>query len=224
MDDSVETCETQVDLQEVQSLGLCSRWKPCMPKAHAASTGLRVDALYCLVGGANGQALVAMRVLVTGATSMIGDFLLPMLVDVGHTVVATNRFTKGEARNSHDRHLARLLADGESKLEQICTERGTDWTIFRPTLIYCLGWDRNLTPARDFIVRFSFFPLIGGGSGLRQPVHAGDLAMACMQAMESRASINQTYDFSGGEVLSYRDMVAGVFRTVDKRPLFCRFR
>jgi len=225
-----------------------------------------------------------MRVLVTGATSMIGDFLLPMLVDAGHSVIATSRreqsgcpgiewiqvdldapeplnaaihaevwihlgsislltqviheyagllgverviafsstsrFTKGEARNSRDRHLARLLADGESKLEQICTECGIGWTIFRPTLIYCLGRDRNLTLVRNFIARFSFFPLIGGGCGLRQPVHAEDLAMACMQAMESRASINQAYDLSGGEILSYRDMVAGVFQSLEKHPRF----
>jgi len=32
-----------------------------------------------------------MRVLVTGATSMIGDFLLPMLVNAEHEVVATSR-------------------------------------------------------------------------------------------------------------------------------------
>ena len=36
-----------------------------------------------------------MRVLVTGATAMVGDFLLPMLVGAGHRVVATSR--RGQA-------------------------------------------------------------------------------------------------------------------------------
>jgi uncharacterized protein YbjT (DUF2867 family) len=51
---------------------------------------------------------------------------------------------------------------------------------------------------------------------LRQPVHADDLAGACIQALGESATINKTYNLSGGETLSYRDMVERIFCSLGK--------
>ena len=48
-----------------------------------------------------------------------------------------------------------------------CEERGVDWTLFRPTLIYGRGLDKNVTTIMRFIKRFHVFPIVGGGGGLR---------------------------------------------------------
>jgi len=225
-----------------------------------------------------------MKVLVTGATSMIGDFLLPILVQAGYEVIATSRkphasqpgvswivadlnsqgwisdmeevdcwvnfaslayvpkllpdaaqklklkrmiafgstsmFTKTDARGEQDRGLAISLSENEKLIEKICEEKGVHWTILRPTLIYHLGRDKNITLIDEKIRQFSIFPLVGSGEGLRQPVHAEDLALACVKLLESGEGLNRTYNLSGGEVLSYRSMVARLFEKRGMKPRF----
>ena len=65
-----------------------------------------------------------------------------------------------------------------------------------------------------------FFSLLGQASGLRQPVHAEDLALACIQALDDPVTINKTYNLSGGETLSYREMVEKIFRSLGKTVHF----
>jgi nucleoside-diphosphate-sugar epimerase len=90
--------------------------------------------------------------------------------------------------------------------------------ILRPTLIYGRGRDKNLTEIVRFVRRFGFFPLLGLAGGLRQPVHAEDVAAACVSALTSPVAANRTYNLSGGETLPYREMVRRVFATVGKLP------
>src|SRR5690606_38917999 len=92
-------------------------------------------------------------------------------------------------------------------LQAFCTKHNIDWTIFRPTMVYSLGRDKNITTIARFIKRFQFFPLVGTGNGLRQPVHAEDLARVCLDAINNSKTFNKSYNLSGGEVLTYRDMV-----------------
>jgi nucleoside-diphosphate-sugar epimerase len=54
-------------------------------------------------------------------------------------------------------------------------------------------------------------PLVGGGSGLRQPVHAEDLAIGAISAASSASAANKFYSLPGGETLTYREMVGRIF-------------
>jgi uncharacterized protein YbjT (DUF2867 family) len=148
----------------------------------------------------------------------------PLLVDVPASlrrIVAfgsTSRFTK--ARSAHPRE-QRIVADleaGEAGLARSCTSAGIGWTLVRPTLIYGAGLDRNVMVIAAAIRRFGLFPLVGGGAGLRQPVHADDLAAACVSALATPATEGRAYDLSGGEVLSYRAMVERIFRAIGRPP------
>jgi nucleoside-diphosphate-sugar epimerase len=85
-------------------------------------------------------------------------------------------------------------------------------------MIYGLGTDKNVAEITRLIRRWGFFPLLGRGDGLRQPVHVEDLAQACVAAMDSPAGKNRAYDVSGTETLSYREMVKRIFVALDKRP------
>jgi nucleoside-diphosphate-sugar epimerase len=129
---------------------------------------------------------------------------------------STSRFTKAQSAHPRERQLAAELEAGEAALARSCAERGIDWTLFRPTLIYGAGIDRNVMVIATAIRRFGMFPLVGNGRGLRQPVHADDLAAACISVLACPASAGRAYDLSGGEVLAYRDMVVRICAAVGR--------
>jgi nucleoside-diphosphate-sugar epimerase len=131
---------------------------------------------------------------------------------------STSIFVKGDSSNPSERDMAYRLAEGEQALRAWAEARGVEWVILRPTLIYGYGRDKNVTEIIRFVRRWGFFPLLGQADGLRQPVHAEDVAAACMSALTSSAAANRTYNLSGGETLSYREMVCRVFSTVGRSP------
>jgi nucleoside-diphosphate-sugar epimerase len=96
------------------------------------------------------------------------------------------------------------------------------WTVLRPTLIYGLGRDKNVSQIAHLIRRFGFFPLLGEARGLRQPIHLQDLATACIAALQRPAAQNRAFNISGAEILSYREMVSRIFVAMGKQPRFVR--
>lgn len=226
------------------------------------------------------------KIIVTGASSIIGHFLLPRLVAAGYEVHAISRngeknaattgkrliwhesdislpeqfppidaralihlaplwllppllpvlalrqtrrmigfgstsvFSKVDSADAGERHLAARLAEAEEAIGRLCGASETDWTVFRPTLVYDCARDKNITRIAGFIQRYGFFPLLGKAAGLRQPVHADDLAEACLMALEQPATFNKAYNVSGGETLSYRQMVEKIFGSLGKPARF----
>jgi nucleoside-diphosphate-sugar epimerase len=113
---------------------------------------------------------------------------------------------------------AAKLIDGETRLQAWAESRGIKWVILRPTLIYGLGRDKNISEIARFIRRFGFFSVLGEAKGLRQPIHAMDVAGACLAALQGSAASNRAYNISGGETLAYRDMVARIFMALGRLP------
>lgn len=226
------------------------------------------------------------RIIVTGATSIIGQFLLPKLANSGYEVHAISRndrsssitteknifwhssdisnseqlprhpanalvhlaplwllppllpvlnslqlkrvigfgstsvFSKAGSVNPDERRLSVRLAEAEEEVDKLCATFGMNWTVFRPTLVYDCVRDKNITRIASFIRRFGFFPLLGEGRGLRQPVHADDLANACILALSRPETFNRAYNLSGGQTLSYVHMVAKIFNALGKPARF----
>lgn len=136
------------------------------------------------------------------------------------TVVAlssTSRLVKHLSPDPAERAVAEALREGESRLQSWAAARGIRCVILRPTLIHGGGRDRNIAEIARFIRRFGFFPIFGKAAGLRQPIHAADVAAACAAALEA-AGVQGAYDISGGETIPYREMVARVF-TAMGRPV-----
>jgi nucleoside-diphosphate-sugar epimerase len=115
-----------------------------------------------------------------------------------------------------EREHLRRLADGEQRLIAVCEQYGISWTILRPTIIYAEGRDGNVSRLARLIQKFGFLPLMGNGAGLRQPVHAEDLAVGAIQEATSTAAVNKTYALPGGETISYREMVGRIFDAFGK--------
>lgn len=131
---------------------------------------------------------------------------------------STSRFTKTDSPDPGERAVALELAGAEAAVETWCAEHGVAWTILRPTLIYDEGRDENVSRIARLVKRFHVMPLSGKGEGLRQPVHAADLAAGALAAAHAPATRNRAYDLVGGETVTYRVMVDRVFEGLGKHP------
>jgi nucleoside-diphosphate-sugar epimerase len=124
---------------------------------------------------------------------------------------STSVITKRDSEILAERETLKKLAEAERQIAALCEENKIGWTILRPTLIYAEGRDRNITPLSKLIRRFGFMPLVGGGPGLRQPVHAEDLAIGSISAASSASAIDKFYSLPGGETLTYKEMIGRIF-------------
>jgi nucleoside-diphosphate-sugar epimerase len=152
--------------------------------------------------------------LLPGLLGEIGEWRVERVVAFG----STSRFSKAGSKSPRERAVAARLADAEKALAG--RESDMAWTLFRPTLIYGRGRDRNVSSIGRFVRAAGFFPLVGRGRGRRQPVHAEDLALACVQAMDNPRTHGHAYDLAGGTTLTYREMVEAVFRGLGRKPRF----
>lgn len=129
---------------------------------------------------------------------------------------STSCFTKAGSGDTAESAVAVKLIESETRLRAWAEQRGIEWVVLRPTLIYGMGQDKNISEIARFILRFGFFPLFGRAQGQRQPIHAEDVALACIAALQAPDAINRSYNLSGGETLAYRDMVARVFTALGR--------
>lgn len=148
--------------------------------------------------------------------------LLPRLAGAQAVIAAssTSRFSKTNSSDAQERALAERLAAAESALQLWAEHQGSVWTILRPTLVYDCAEDRNVTRMATFIRRWRFLPLAWPADGLRQPIHAEDVATALFKALKNPMAANKAFNISGGEILTYRAMSERIFAALGQRPRF----
>lgn len=130
---------------------------------------------------------------------------------------STSRFTKVGSGDAAENAVAAKLIESEARVQAWAEQRGIEWVVLRPTLIFGMGRDKNISEIARFICRFDVFPLLGRAQGLRKPIHAEDVAAACVAALRAPNAANRAYNISGGETLAYRDMVARVFAALGRQ-------
>lgn len=106
-----------------------------------------------------------------------------------------------------ERHISQVLRDAEAAVAQECERRGIAWTVLRPTLVYGAGLDRNFTPLVHCARRWRVFPL-PRARGLRQPVHAQDVASAALAALDT--PVRDIVPIGGGERLTVAETYSRV--------------
>lgn len=126
---------------------------------------------------------------------------------------------KAESSDPWERRQAQALSRAEQEVRRLCRNRGIVRTIFRPTLIYDPGRDRNVSAIAAFVRRFGFFPVVRPGIGRRQPVHAADVARAMAAAVHAPRTRDALLELPGGETLTYREMVCRIFESLGRRPV-----
>ena len=163
-----------------------------------------------------------LKLCVSAAPIWVLPEFFPQLLAAGvRRVVAlssTSVFTKQDSLDTSERRQSQKIADAENNFMQWAQAHGIEWVILRPTLIYGSGADKNIAVIANFIKRFGFFPLYGKGSGLRQPVHARDVASACVSALRQQGAEGRDFNLSGAEILTYREMVSRVFVACGLKP------
>jgi nucleoside-diphosphate-sugar epimerase len=127
--------------------------------------------------------------------------------------------SKRDSPDAAERALAATLESAESRLITSARSRGIEWTIFRPTLIYGAGTDRSLAPIAQFALRRRILPIPFGQTGLRQPIHADDLARACIAAIDRENTFGVVYPLGGGERLRFDAMLNRIRRALPKRSI-----
>ena len=124
----------------------------------------------------------------------------------------TGIFTKADSSSPDERQFVQAQLDGERFLADWSAAHNIGWTLLRPTMIYGVNGDLNVSFIRSIFRRFHCFPLPIGATGVRQPVHVEDLAVACVKLLGQSATVNRAYNLGGGEVLPYEDMVRRIRR------------
>jgi nucleoside-diphosphate-sugar epimerase len=127
-------------------------------------------------------------------------------------VIATSSMSAESKQASEvpaERAISQMLRDGEAALAAVCERHGYRWTVLRPTLIYGAGLDKSLSPIARRAMRQRVFPLLAG-HGLRQPVHADDIAQAVIAALDQPEAAGCVLPLGGGERLPASEMFARV--------------
>ncbi|GAB1594651.1 NAD-dependent epimerase/dehydratase family protein [Lysobacter claricitrinus] len=128
---------------------------------------------------------------------------------------STSVVVKQHSVDADERDVAQRLQLAEDRLMTTARERAAAVTILRPTLVYGAARDATLSRIARIAHRMRWFPLPRRATGLRQPVHVGDLAAAAVDCIGATAAHDRAFDLPGGETLAYRDMVRRVLRVLE---------
>lgn len=191
--------------------------------APSRNTQPEQDGVTWLHGGLDASlaAPATEAIVCVGPLDQFVDWLETASTPALRRVVALSSMSADSKRASHDaveRALAARLADAEQRLLAYAQRRGIAATVLRPTLIYGAGVDRSLTPIARLASRSRLFPLLPGASGLRQPVHADDVAAACVAALSDTAA-GQVLPLGGGERLSFAQLLERVRAGLGRRTI-----
>ena len=110
----------------------------------------------------------------------------------------------------------RQVLRGERAIER----SGLDWTIIRPTMIYDGRNDKNVTRLMAWLRRTRVYPVPMNGGPLVQPVHSDDVADFAVRIVHETAAVGRAYDLSGRRPITYREMVEGIGRSIERPPVF----
>lgn len=128
---------------------------------------------------------------------------------------------KLESPSRDERAVAVRLREHEQQLCAFADQHGIRCTLVRPTLIWGAGLDRSLTPYAQRAGRRGWALIPSGARGLRQPVHADDLAALCV-ALLTRAATSAAQDIvevGGAERLSLASMLGRVAQSQGARSI-----
>lgn len=135
---------------------------------------------------------------------------------------STSMLTKTSTKSNYEQGIVEQLKAAETKVVEITAAEKGQLTLLRPTMIYGVGLDANLTRMADVIRRFGALPIHGAASGIRQPVQAQDLATAALDVIDKPETFGKAYNLGGGQALSYFSMVTALFTYLGKKPRIFR--
>jgi GT2 family glycosyltransferase/nucleoside-diphosphate-sugar epimerase len=179
--------------------------------------------LFCDLNNAGGMLeQVKADVLIHAAALWLLPPALPKLLATGiKRVIAfssTSVVGKSKSRNRHEKQVVQNLKIAEAETVQIAGEENLPVTLLRPTMIYGIGLDGNITRLANVIRRFGIIPVYGKAEGWRHPVQATDLADAAIAIIDNEKTFGKSYNLGGRQTVKYRTMVEMLFVYLGKKP------
>ena len=133
-------------------------------------------------------------------------------------VGSASHFIKVRSKDPKEQSSARNVDLAESILRTWCTRCNVQHVLLRGAMIYDGAHDYNVVRMARFIRRYHFLPLAAPATGLRQPIHADDVAKAIVGCLNNDAVYDKVLNIAGGEVLTYRAMTERIFEALDMKP------
>ncbi len=138
------------------------------------------------------------------------------LVAIGSSSIETKR----DSASRSERETVARLERGERVVLQLGERSGAAVTLFRPSMIYGNANNENIAFIGRWLRRLRMFPLVGAGSGRRQPVHAEDVAKSCLAVLDNPRTFGRLYYLAGSEVVEFKEMIERIFASASIRPTF----
>jgi len=95
------------------------------------------------------------------------------------------------------------------KAEEAVRHSDTEWTIFRPSIIFGPG-DGFISVLAGVIRRSPVVPVLGDGQYRLQPIAVEQVAEGFAQALRERKSIGRTYDVGGPEACRFVELLDAI--------------
>lgn len=172
------------------------------------------------LGRCDGLPVAVDAIFSCGPLDLFARWLASAPVDAARVVAfgSTSASAKQASPDPAERALAARLREAEAVLFAAAEARGTAATVLRPTLVYGAGRDRTLARIAAIARGAGWFLAPRGATGLRQPVHVDDLALAALAACDASSARGHAYDLPGGETLAWRAMVARTLAALSPPP------
>ena len=130
---------------------------------------------------------------------------------------SSSAITKSYSINKFDKKLVSKLIKSENKISNICKTNKIICQILRPTLIYGNSQeysDKNINVIKNYLRKMPFL-ILPTDSGLRQPIHARQLAKVCSKLIYDMTISLKEYcnkhpkiiALGGDDIISYNEMV-----------------
>ena len=136
---------------------------------------------------------------------------------------STSALTKRFEFNTYDKNLAKKLLISESKIMSIAEKLNISCQIIRPTMIYGSFKDikdNNISKIL-YIMRHLKIVLLPSTTGLRQPIHAYQLAevvyFLMLKSLKAKTKVNKTFINLGGDIiLNYYEIIESLKNSLSK--------
>ena len=133
-------------------------------------------------------------------------------------------FNKPITNNWFEKQMVEALSRAEINFEDAIRDSGINWTILRTTMLYGVGLDKYITRLYKLIHTLGVIAIYPPASGRCHPVHTDDLAIAVTQAINAPATYGKSYNLSGGEVLTYHELLERLFNLCNKKVRILQWR
>jgi uncharacterized protein YbjT (DUF2867 family) len=111
-----------------------------------------------------------------------------------------------------------LYAQSKAAGETHVRKAFPDAVILRPSVVF--GQDDEFFNRFASLARISpVLPLIGGGETKFQPVFAGDVALAVVEALRGNSAAGKTYELGGPEVLTLKEILQRILHHCKRKCL-----